>query len=1012
MQVYFKLESTHYYGPVQVDAGSQGNQRSGGGGRGGGRGNRVPRGSGGGGGGGGGGGRGGGGGGRGGGGGGRGGGGGGGRGGGGGGGGGGNSNVADTLHDFVHRDLLAKLGSIRAAQYIDVSKNSFKDEANPLRDGQPCFVESLRTCCHKFLVRANDDGMVPVYFKEERPCAMLNLKGRLVSGLNKDALTEEELSQLPQGMSPWCATRAVFTLPRMMKELFRGGAEQSDRFRDYDLVSSQPSAMLSRYGDLDYPRLRQWQAGTLPHQPLSRSQAKSFVNATPGCGRTFIEGWLASVGLDAVPVPLMELLNEVRAIKRRAVDANPAIVAALRSNGIVNTEQIANIVYYVEYTQVERVLLEKARQELRGIATVCCWECDGFFLALEYGKTWQQVEDVLAPVGRFVHKPYRPIQQLLNELELQYPSLNWSVQDANWQDQCRKLQELRSRLLKGETAGLLTGTLLKHVLMRDGLLLGDVYRAVPGLQNAPTFYECQRRPNGHVWALCPQGFRDTQFELVLVDLMCTLCQVSSEDAPAKWKDGPMTKNLTSLIAASLYNEEFTLAMDGSATYHLLPFSCGLAYDMTRLEWVALKPSDCVSMTTGYPAPVDILAGLDDRHGAQLRALLQQFRDFEKDPGDARQLPVELVTGLEAICEDPCCELVKMLHHSFTPSKPEGEAEGGFWVTLDRLKTTAAGITVNHENYMVDEGDSGDNGKGVEWNMRKNVFGDLAAEVPLGVLTSAPPAPGGNNPTLLALKNKRLTGTRLDVEVFVSCCITVTFVCYGVLRVITFVVRPESEASATIKSIWLKHLGDPSTIHKAKGLWIVNEAEFRIPSLYSISTNVQMSLSSIDGGTIRRALQFAWVVSFKVNPAGPYQRRQHGENVKVPRFYTPERKAGFLFWVLNIVAVYGIRSREILQYLSPHVTESTERFRRSAVADYLVEYVQKMTVVGSHTEAVTEHMFKSKARVWLRNYHHLDVKDSDIMSAANSLLQFKTPPGGGLTKKAKNANGEWLMAPDV
>ncbi len=428
----------------------------------------------------------------------------------------------------------------------------------------------------------------------------------------------------------------------------------------------------------------------------------------------------------------------------------------------MNNEQIANIIYYVGYTQIERRLLELARDALAGVAQVLVWECDGIFLMLEIGKTWAQVEAILDTVGRFKYKPYMPVAELLRDLELMYEGLPWAIVDADWMAQCRGLAELRTRLLKGETAGLLTGTILKHVLMKDGLLLADVYRAVPGMQNAPMFMECQQRVRGHVWTLCPQGFRDTQFELVLVDLMCNLCQVATDEAPAKWKDGPMTKQLTGLIAASLFNEAFTFSLDGPDTYHLLPFACGQAYDMRQGVWVALKPDDCVSMTCGYAAPVELLDGLEARHGPQLRALLQQFRAFEQDPQGARQLPQDLIDGLTTVTDDPECELVKMLHNSFTPNHGTGETEGGWWVTVDRLKTTAAGVTVNHENYMVDEGDSGDNGKGVDWNMRKHVFGDLAAEVPLGVLTAAPPAPGQNNTTLLALKNKRFTGTPLHL----------------------------------------------------------------------------------------------------------------------------------------------------------------------------------------------------------------------------------------------------------
>ena len=172
----------------------------------------------------------------------------------------------------------------------------------------------------------------------------------------------------------------------------------------------------------------------------------------------------------------------------------------------------------------------------------------------------------------------------------------------------------------------------------------------------------------------------------------------------------------------------------------------------------------------------------------------------------------------------------------------------------KLHAAAVAVT-GAEIYIVDEGPSGNNGKGFMWALVQNVFGSYSELAKDTMLQQPPPRPGSPFPEALAMRGVRILGT------------------------------PEIEPGNELKAGWLKLLGDSSTTWKARGLFTRTELTFKIPAVLCVSTNTRLNLSSVDGGIRRRQVAFNWPVFFVNNPEGIYQR-QRVEGVKLEKFFTP------------------------------------------------------------------------------------------------------------------------------
>ena len=74
-----------------------------------------------------------------------------------------------------------------------------------------------------------------------------------------------------------------------------------------------------------------------------------------------------------------------------------------------------------------------------------------------------------------------------------------------------------------------------------------------------------------------------------------------------------------------------------------------------------------------------------------------------------------------------------------------------------LKVPAAAMMVVGENYQVDAGIEGSNGKGVFWCILVNALGSYVCTVDDALLTKEPPPQGSPNP-MVKIRGRRIIGT--------------------------------------------------------------------------------------------------------------------------------------------------------------------------------------------------------------------------------------------------------------
>ena len=92
-----------------------------------------------------------------------------------------------------------------------------------------------------------------------------------------------------------------------------------------------------------------------------------------------------------------------------------------------------------------------------------------------------------------------------------------------------------------------------------------------------------------------------------------------------------------------------------------------------------------------------------------------------------------------------------------------------------------------ENFVIDSGIEGANGKGVLWCTMLNVLGSYVQAVDESLLTKDPPTPNQPNAALIKLRGCRILGT------------------------------PETSGTP-IKPNWVKMFADSSTLWSARGLY--------------------------------------------------------------------------------------------------------------------------------------------------------------------------------------------------
>jgi hypothetical protein len=403
------------------------------------------------------------------------------------------------------------------------------------------------------------------------------------------------------------------------------------------------------------------------------------------------------------------------------------------------------------------------------------------------------------------------------------------------------------------------------------------------------------------------------------------------------------------------------------------------YNFTTRRVEEATPDMFISLHTGYPYPEREIEEIrQSPAGRGLRDVLVRARNWEHTPlGDRTRYPPDITRDLEAIAGEPAFELVRTMHDSFTPNAPDGESAGGWPVTVFRvLKVPAAAASRSAENFLVDTGTDGENGKGVLWEAKKRTFGQYATEIPLTMLVKDPPDTENATPALYDLRGVRFTGA------------------------------PESERTYTMKSMWIKNLADRATVFKGRGLYMDN-VKFIIPSIFCLSTNVAVNFTSIDGGVRRRGIGVSWPVSFKTKPNGPMERKRHAEDIKSAAFYTPLRVAGFLYSIFTTHDVWFSDGQDGLSFRPPAVQEATMQLLVTECAELITQILDEQMEECQPRDATSKIQFVRTAREFVRRELAADRLDEAMFNkAVECMIAFKIPVGS-TPRVQRVASRQWM-----
>ncbi|CAJ1458172.1 unnamed protein product, partial [Effrenium voratum] len=690
---------------------------------------------------------------------------------------------------------------------------------------------SLRLACCQMLERnaASGGSGIESWYKEDNLLTLAQKKGRAWSGIS--AMTEDEAESLGfKCSSGYDATRSAFTYRKDVKELLRGGLENGDFIRDYDMKASFPAAFLERHPSLLW--VGRWVNG-------------SFMD-------TAVQ-WCDEAGVTTLPEPLRMYWQEIRTGMGLDVERFPELARRLALSGREG-QALRDAVCYVLNSESERRHLDSASQRIKRIAKVRCCELDGLVVERHPASTWEHIEEALG--NRFAYKPYRPRAELLQtvahaaglemHLALWPASFRWE-EEEQYAIQCaRRLKDPNCAPPVVWLARTLTTRLLQ-----PGVLLRDKYKISPCAGKALDFFKSKVLPNGMVWELS-HGQIDDELECDMVRALCSLTGVAELDAPDAFVTGSLTRNIANRLAQPLFDGRFLERVDGEDTWQLVTFACGTTLNIRTGEVGSASAQQCIKRHLDYAYPEEQLGAIAAKEQELGTSCLEVFREIVEWEGhplnaEVAVYPESIRKKLELLTDEiPHLRFFQLMHNSFTPRYdpaecPQPEEHGGWQATVFRtMKALGACLGVSHENSVFDLGEEGDNGKGVLAAAFRSVFGGYYEELPVQVVSKDIPSGSAASPEVYRLQGARFLGT------------------------------PESEKSIAIKSIWVKLLADQSTRWVARTLY-KQEHEFRIPALFALSTNLKINFTSIDSG-VRPRIQ---------------------EDLKSGAFYTTELKAGMI-----------------------------------------------------------------------------------------------------------------------
>ncbi|CAJ1456450.1 unnamed protein product, partial [Effrenium voratum] len=604
--------------------------------------------------------------------------------------------VSFKISDFIDPVFVAELGKMPLSLYADTR---FADNRKHVQG-----FASLRLACCQVLERnaASGGSGIESWYKEDNLLTLAQKKGRAWSGIS--AMTEDEAESLGfKCSSGYDATRSAFTYRKDVKELLRGGLENGDFIRDYDMKASFPAAFLER--------------------PLT-----ALGSAT---GRWGLEKaqWCDEAGVTTLPEPLRMYWQEIRTGMGLDVERFPELARRLALSGREG-QALRDAVCYVLNSESERRHLDSASQRIKRIAKVRCCELDGLVVERHPASTWEHIEEALG--DRFAYKP-AGIFQVGGGGAVRYPVTLTTrllqpgvlLRDKYKISPCagKALDFFKSKVLPN---GMVWE--LSHGQIDDELEC-DMVRALCSLTGVAEL----DAPDAFVTGSLTRNIANR------------LAQPLFDGRFLERVDGEDTWQLVTFACGTTLNIR-TGEVGSASAQQCIKRHLDYAYPEEQLGAIAAKEQEL---------------------GTSCLEVFREIVEWEGHPLNAEVAvyPESIRKKLELLTDEiPHLRFFQLMHNSFTPRYdpaecPQPEEHGGWQATVFRtMKALGACLGVSHENSVFDLGEEGDNGKGVLAAAFRSVFGGYYEELPVQVVSKDIPSGSAASPEVYRLQGARFLGT--------------------------------------------------------------------------------------------------------------------------------------------------------------------------------------------------------------------------------------------------------------
>jgi hypothetical protein len=217
------------------------------------------------------------------------------------------------------------------------------------------------------------------------------IEGRIFSGVSDlkhiatsslPKLQKDACMKLAEEFGPFCATRSIFAICKLVKEALR-----PEGTLDLDRKGSFPTSILKRHAGL--PCMVAWQedktefvrsCGIDPADDAILEACKEFVNASYNLGGSVVEEeFLKAAKLQSLPEPLKNLRDEAKRASSHEKVLQKDRYEALLAAGLRDRKAEARLMYEANSADEWKVMCKTA-ELLKEHATVIAWEHDGLAL--------------------------------------------------------------------------------------------------------------------------------------------------------------------------------------------------------------------------------------------------------------------------------------------------------------------------------------------------------------------------------------------------------------------------------------------------------------------------------------------------------------------------------------------------------------------------------------------------------------------------------------------------------